>query len=351
MTRLPLATLLLIVVACARGAGDEGETEAVHATVAASVTPATTQPFLETVDAIGVVSPRAGNVASLSASTATRVSRVLVAPGALVKAGDPLVEFDQAPFEVASKSADAALAAAASEAERTRKLADAGVLSRKEAEAAAAALAAANLDVQNARRALRLATLRSPINGVVTRMSATIGADVDMGQQLVDVTDVSELDVVFTPSIADAARIRAGQDVLLYEDAKALGNPVGNARVVDVMPAVDSNSLGVPVRAAISRGPRAARIGETLFGRITIADHPLAIVIPDEALVPEGEGYVVFVIDSSGIAHSSPVLVGGPSDKNALIAQGLAAGERVVTHGAYGVSDSSRVVKDSGGGL
>jgi len=66
--------------------------------------------------------------------------------------------------------------------------------------------------------------------------------------------------------------------------------------------------------------------------------------VPLEALVPDGEDFKVFVVDNAGTAHERKVSVGGRTDKIAEITQGLTAGERVVTYGAYGVSDSAKVV-------
>jgi multidrug efflux pump subunit AcrA (membrane-fusion protein) len=51
----------------------------------------------------------------------------------------------------------------------------------------------------------------------------------------------------------------------------------------------------------------------------------------------------VFVVDAGGIAHEREVTVGGKSDKGVEIVEGLRAGERVVTYGAYGVTDSAKV--------
>jgi len=80
-----------------------------------------------------------------------------------------------------------------------------------------------------------------------------------------------------------------------------------------------------------------------VFGRIVTGVHADAITIPVEALVPEGEGFRVFVVDSAGMAHARPVVVGGRSESRADILQGLDAGERVVTTGAYGVTDSAKI--------
>jgi membrane fusion protein (multidrug efflux system) len=71
--------------------------------------------------------------------------------------------------------------------------------------------------------------------------------------------------------------------------------------------------------------------------------HANSVTIPIEALVPEGEGFRVYVVDSAGIAHARPVTVAARSEDRAEITSGLAAGETVVTAGAYGVTDSVKV--------
>ena len=85
------------------------------------------------------------------------------------------------------------------------------------------------------------------------------------------------------------------------------------------------------------------RIGEAVSGRIITGIHDDAITVPIEALVPDGEAFRVFVVDSAGLAQGRPVIVGGRSETKAEIISGLAAGERIVTTGAYGVTDSARI--------
>jgi hypothetical protein len=90
------------------------------------------------------------------------------------------------------------------------------------------------------------------------------------------------------------------------------------------------------------------RHGESFDVGETFAGVPygvgLAAVAELKALVPEGERFKVFVVDSAGIAHAREVTVGGRSETAAEITSGLAGGETVVTYGAYGVSDSARIV-------
>lgn len=348
MRRLFLAAALAAAAACSSHDGDAAA-EHVQAIVGASVETIKTQRFVETVDAIGAVVPRAGHVASLAAPAPTRVTGVPVAQGAAVRKGDLLVELDRTPFENAAKSADAALSAAQSAADRAQRLADAGVIPRREAEQAAAELAQARTTAQAAHRALDLSAIRSPINGVVTRMNAKLGEAVDVGQTLVDVTDPSVLDVALTLSVSDASRVRAGQTVALHSGSDASGAAVAGGRIVNVSGTVDSASLGVAARVELTSGAKAVRIGETLFGRVNVGDHGSVVVVPSEALVPDGAGFKVFVVDKEGLAHSRPVKIGGRSDNSVWVKEGLIAGERVVTRGAYGVSDSAKVVAGKGG--
>jgi hypothetical protein len=107
---------------------------------------------------------------------------------------------------------------------------------------------------------------------------------------------------------------------------------------------VDTATRSVAVRVQAPTTTRPLRIGETVFGAIAVATKPAAIVVPLEALVPEGDEFHVFVVDANGVAHEREVKVGGKTSSTAEIIEGLKAGERIVTLGAYGVQDSSKVV-------
>jgi len=347
MKRLLLPAALVLVAACTKSGADEAAAETkAQAVVGAEVATIKTERFVETVDAIGNVIPRAGHVASLAAPAPTRVTGTPVSFGSRVQKGDLLVELDRSPFESAAKSADAALAAAQSAADRAKRLADAGVSPRKEAEQAAAELAQANANAQAAHRALDLSAIRSPIDGTVTKISAVLGSAVDVGQPLVEVTDASVLDVALMLAVADASRVKAGQSAALHLGSDATGPAVAAGHIIDVSASLDSATLGVTARIALDRGMGAVRIGESLFGRVTVGDHASAVVVPPEALVPDEEGFKVFVVDKDGLAHSRPVKVGGRSDHGVWVTSGLKAGEVVVTKGAYGVSENAKVVPE-----
>lgn len=301
-------------------------------------------PFTETLGAIGTVVPRPGHVAALAAPQAARISHVYVSAGQHVTSGEPLVELDQTPFRAATLAAEATLSAAERANERQQRLATEGIVPRKDADQAAADAAKARADAATARRAEQYSVLRAPLGGVVTRMTAVLGSTADVAQPLVEVADPAALDILLSVTPNDAARLHRGAKVNLTAGQNATGDALGVGSVVDVGGAVDTSSRSVNVRVQAPTTRRPLRISETVFGQIAVAVHPNAIIVPLEALVPDGEDFKVYVVDAGGTAHERKVSVGGRTDKVAEITEGLNGDEHVVTYGAYGISDSAKVV-------
>ena len=343
--RLWAALPLVVSVAGCKGGVASGEADkGAAAVVGVETAPVTKGPFTETLGAIGTVVPRPGHVAALSAPQPARITHVFVAAGQHVTQGQPLVELDQTPFRTATQAAEAALTAAESANDRQQRLASEGIIPRKDAEQAAAEVAKARADAATARRAEQLSMMRAPLGGVVTRMSAVLGSTADVTQPLVEVADPAALDILLSVTTNDASRLRIGAKVSLTAGQNATGDALGVGSVVDIGGSVDTSSRSVNVRVQAPTTRRPLRISEIVFGQIGVVVHPNALTVPLEALVPDGEEFKVFVVDSAGTAHERKVSVGGRSDKVAEITQGLTGEERVVTYGAYGVSDSAKVV-------
>ncbi len=334
----------LALGACSKG-DDASASVGVAAVIGAETAVARDGPFTETVGAIGTVEPRAGHVAVLSAPVATRVAAVMVSAGQHVTKGEVLLEFEKTAIAAEAQSAEASLVTVQQAYDRAQRMVNEGIAARRDLEAASAELSKAKATVAAARRVAELATVRAPLTGVVTRMNATLGASVDPSQPLVVVADPTEVDIVLSLPPADAARVRQGAKVLLHTGAVPNGEALGEAAVVAVSGIVDSATHSVAVRARSGTLVRALRIGETLFGEVVLATRPHAIIIPSQAIVPEGDGYKVFVVDSGGIAHAREITIGGRTSDSAEITKGLEAGERVVTYGAYGVTDSAKIVR------
>ncbi|MBA3645195.1 MAG: efflux RND transporter periplasmic adaptor subunit [Gemmatimonadaceae bacterium] len=326
--------------ACRKDKDDEAK---VDARIPVKVTIAQMQSISETIGGIGTVTARPGFVASLTAPAQARVLRIAVSQGQPVVRGQALVLLDPLPFQTASQGAQASLNAAQRAYDRAQRLVAAGIAPRKDLEQAATDLALARGAASTAQRTQALSTLRSPLDGSVTRLNAILGSFVDANQQLVEVTDTRALDLILTTTPANAAKIHNGALVRLAAGQSASGEALGSGSVASVSALVDSASRGVAIKVRAPSTLRPLRVGETFFGEIAVGTHA-AVTVPVEALVPEGDQFKVFVVDASGIAHARPVTVGARTGALAEIKSGLSAGEKVVTYGAYGVEDSAKVI-------
>jgi cobalt-zinc-cadmium efflux system membrane fusion protein len=344
--RVTLALLVLsaTIAGCKKNAAAD---EAATPVVTAKTAVVGIEPFTHTTSAIGVVVARPGRYAALSAPGPTRVSRVYVSQGQRVGAGQPLIEFDQALFRAAATAAQTALRTAERNYERAQRLANEGIVPRKDAETAAADLARARNDFAMAQRNLQLSVLRSPVAGVVTRMTAVLGAPADAAQVLVEVADPSAFDVALSLGPTEAGAVHQGSRVTVSAGEKAGGEALGTGTVASVGVALDTASRSVPIRVTVTTPSRALRLGESVYGIIAVETRPNAVVIPVEALVPGDEpgSYKVFVVDKTGTAHARPVKIGDRTETKVEILEGLKGGETVVTQGAYGLSDSAKVAR------
>jgi membrane fusion protein (multidrug efflux system) len=319
--------------------------EAAKPVVTAKTAVASVEPFTHTTSAIGIVVVRPGHHAALSAPSPTRVAKVYISQGQRVGAGQPLVEFDQAQFAAAASAAQAALRTAEQNYERAQRLANEGIVPRKDAQMAASDLARTRNDYVMAERALRLSVLRSPVSGVVTRMTAVLGAPADAAQVLVEIADPSAFDVALSLGPTEAGAVHPGSRVTLSAGEKAGGEALGTGHVASVSAALDTASRAVPIRVNVTSPTRALRLGESVYGIIAVETRPNAVVIPVEALVPgDGPGsYKVFVVDKTGTVHARDVKLGGRMETKVEILEGLHGGETIVTQGAYGLADSATV--------
>ena len=338
-------TLAAIISLAGCGKKDAGGTPgeaAVTPVVSVETAPVTTASFTPAVRAVGTVVSSPRGYAELSAPAPSRVSRVLVTAGQAVHSGEELVQLDAAALQAAAGGASAARLAAQRAYERASRLAQEGIIPRKSVEQASADLAQANATDVAARKNYSLSTLRSPITGVVTKMNAVTGASVDPSQILVAVADPAALQVLLQLSPEDAGQVRQGAAVTLYGSDSPSAAAIGRGAVISVAAAVDSATRSVPVRVRVASTVRPLRLGETLSGKIAAASSLSAVSIPADALVPDSTGFKVYVV-RGGIAFSTPVQIGSRGDSLVQITKGLSAGQTVVTLGAYGLEDSSKV--------
>ena len=208
------------------------------------------------------------------------------------------------------------------------------------AKSAAGQLSSAEGKYQGSMAQLSYTEIRSPIDGVVTDRPLYAGETPQAGTPLMTVMDTS--------SVIARAHIPQDQAALLkVGDPATISTPeIGevSAKVTIVSPALDPGSTTVEVWVEAPNKSGKLRPGSSVQVRMVARKINDAIVIPSAALLktPEG-GTTVMVVGSDNRAHQTVVSTGVTQGNDVQITQGLAAGQTVVTIGAYGLPDNTQV--------
>ncbi len=199
--------------------------------------------------------------------------------------------------------------------------------------AAEGQLDAAKGRVSSAEAQLDYAKITSPIDGVITDRPYYAGETAASGSPILTVMDISQ--VVARAHIAQdqAALLKAGDPatISVADLAEAL-----KGRVTLVSPALDPNSTTVEVWAQTANPGERLKPGVSVHVAIVANTARHAVVIPAEALLTSTDGTTsLFVVGEHGKPAKQAVKVGIRNGDDVEITDGLKAGERVVTTGAF----------------
>jgi HlyD family secretion protein len=212
---------------------------------------------------------------------------------------------------------------------------------QQELKSANAQLVAAQGKYDNAKWQVQYSNITSPINGVVVDGPWYRGMMPQAGAPLITIMDLSRMVAKAHLPQAQAALLRKGDDASI----KVAGSEEDlKGKVVLVSPALDPGSTTVEiwVRADNPKGILRAGSSVTLsMVAKTVAD---ALTVPAPALITDEQGKKsVMVIGVDGKAHRRDVETGIQNASSVQITNGLRPGEQVVSTGAYGLPDNTKV--------
>ncbi len=111
-----------------------------------------------------------------------------------------------------------------------------------------------------------------------------------------------------------------------------------------VSPALDPASTTMQVWVESPNPDAKLKPGTSVRVDIVARTVPDAVIVPASALLTGGEGgSSVMVVGIDGKAHARPVEIGLTQADRVQVTKGLQAGETVVTTGAYGLADGTKV--------
>jgi HlyD family secretion protein len=207
--------------------------------------------------------------------------------------------------------------------------------------AAGGQLASAKGKLMGAEALLSYSQIHSPIDGYITDRPLYPGEMASTTAPLLTVMDISQVIAKAHVPQADALLLRKGDKASLA--LAGLDNRVAGT-VTLVSPALDPNSTTVEIWVQAANPTQQLRPGMTAQLSITAQTVEDAVVVPASALLnASGDGAQVMVVDSQSVAQSRDVKTGIQNGDEVQIVSGLKPGEQVVSQGAYGLPDKTKV--------
>jgi RND family efflux transporter MFP subunit len=151
-----------------------------------------------------------------------------------------------------------------------------------------------------------------------------------------------ETEVAVAVPEQDAGRLAIGQPAQIGLWAGPRVSVEG--RIREIAGQADPASRTYAVRIAVDRPPQAMRLGMTASVALTVDENAAPIVVPVTALTERDGGTVAFVVDAASRAvRKTAVTVAGVADNGVQIADGLRAGDMIVSAGVQFLRDGMQV--------
>jgi multidrug efflux system membrane fusion protein len=311
------------------------------------------------IKAIGNV--EAYNTVSVKALVGGEVTGVHFKEGQDVKQGDLLFQIDPRPYDAALKQAEAQLARdiaqaknAEEQAKRYEILVQKDYVSkdqydqlRANADAMAALVNADKANVENSRLQLAYCTIKSPIDGRVGSVLINKG-NVVKANDLVMVTINKIMPIYVTFSVPEqnlsdikkySAEGSLKVEVIIPGDEKR----PAQGMLTFINNAVDTSTGTIQLKGTFENKDKRLWPGQFVNVALTLTTQRNAVVMPSSATQAGQQGQYVFVVKQDFTVESRPVMIARTVDDLAVVSQGVAPGEKVVTDGQLQLIPGTRV--------
>lgn len=292
------------------------------------VSTATTISFPLTVDALGTA--RANEAVEIRSQISERVTAIRFEEGHHVEAGAVLLELDATRARADVAAARAALVESEARLRRAEQLRDANSLSQAEYETRLAQRDSDRAALAVAESGLADTQVRAPFEGRIGLRRVSVGSLVTPETTITTLDDTDPIKVDFDVPETALSQLAPGATITAH--SAAWPDETFSGRVASVDTRVDPVSRTIAARGLIPNPRDLLRPG--MFLTVTLVGEDVqALVVPEQAIVPEQSRQYVFVVDGDARVEKREVRTGRRRPSLVEVLDGLRPGERVVAEG------------------
>ncbi len=265
---------------------------------------------------------------------------MLFKDGSQVQSGAVLVQLDDAVMKTKLESAKARLNLSENNYRRMALLGKKGVIAQKTIDEVEADLKERKAEMQENEVLLNRMKLVAPFDGVVGKSKINPGDYVNVGQEIVTVTDTKHLRVEYSVPEKYLPNIKIGQEVKVT--AAAYPGKVFVGKLTFISPTVNPDNRTIALYAEIDNSENLLASGMFVEASQSLGATDHALMIPARSLVPILDGAQVYkVVD--GKALSVNVILGQRTADSVEVTQGLTKNDVVITDGQMKIQNGMAV--------
>jgi membrane fusion protein (multidrug efflux system) len=261
--------------------------------------------------------------------------------GQAVPKGAKLVTLDASEWEAQMASSQSQENTVRQRYERTKELFQQKFVSQDALDAAYNELKRAEARTREDKVRVDRAGISAPFSGIVGVRLVSPGAYVKKGDDIVRLENISTVKLDFRVPEGYLARMKAGQAVGVRVDAYPTETFTG--KVYAIEPVVDEKTRTILLRARVPN--QGVKLRPGMFARVSVLleTRPNAILIPEQAIWPQGKDTFVYRVQD-GKAALTKVQLGERRPGEVEVIKGLAPSDMVVTDGQIKIKDGAPVM-------
>jgi multidrug efflux system membrane fusion protein len=278
-----------------------------------------------------------------------RITDIMFAPGATVKAGNPLVQLFDAPDQADLANFKAQATVAQLSLDRAKQLASRQFGPQATVDSAQAAYDQAQAGIAKTEAIISQKLVRAPFDGELGVRHVEVGQFLTAGTQIVTLTDLSTLYANLTVTEKDSAALKVGQTVRILVDAYP--GRTFEGKITAIEPQIATDTRNIRVQATLENPDHILKPGMFATTTVVLPDKPAVVTIPETAVDYTLYGDSVFLITekkaddgkTSLTAVRTFVRSGNRIGGRAAILSGLKPGDRVVAVGQLKLQSGAAV--------
>lgn len=295
----------------------------------AEVVKVVANPLDERITAVGIL--HATETVMISPEQSGQVAKILFNEGEAVEIGQPLIQLNKEIYEAELNQAEAHVKLSQIGYERAKSLLNKQVGSQQTLDTASAELEVNKAQQKLAKVHLEKMTIRAPFSGVTGLRNISVGDYVNSGEALLELSDIGQLKADFKVPEIYLAQLKRGTTVQLQVDAFPGRFFSGN--ITAIAPSADKQTHSIQVRATIDNSELLLRPGLFVTVQLIFNQNSHAILIPEQAIIPTAEQFMVMTLTNENTVVMTPVTLGQRRPGIVEVTKGLESGDLIVVAG------------------